>query len=94
MTLEQFFDIAMQCAEALMVAHESAIVHCDIKPENIMLTLAGRVKILDFGVAKQLRARIRVPPWIARDPPAARPPTWRRKRCWKDCPMSGLTSSL
>jgi tetratricopeptide (TPR) repeat protein len=54
MTLEQFFDIATQCAEALMVAHERAIVHCDIKPENIMLTPAGRVKILDFGVAKQL----------------------------------------
>ena len=54
MTLEQFFDIAMQCAEALMAAHERAIIHCDIKPENIMLTPAGRVKILDFGVAKQL----------------------------------------
>ncbi len=54
MTLEQFFDIATQCAEALMAAHERAIVHCDIKPENIMLTPAGRVKILDFGVAKQL----------------------------------------
>jgi eukaryotic-like serine/threonine-protein kinase len=54
MTLEQFFDIATQCAEALMVAHERAIVHCDIKPENIMLTPAGRVKILDFGVAQQL----------------------------------------
>lgn len=54
MTLEQFFDIAMQCAEALMAAHQRAIIHCDIKPENIMLTPAGRVKILDFGVAKQL----------------------------------------
>ncbi len=54
MTLEQFFDIATQCAEALMAAHERAIVHCDIKPENIMLTPAGRVKILDFGVAKRL----------------------------------------
>jgi len=54
LTLEQFFDIAMQCTEALMAAHERAIIHCDIKPENIMLTPAGRVKILDFGVAKQL----------------------------------------
>jgi len=54
MTLEQFFDLATQCAEALMAAHERAIVHCDIKPENIMLTPAGRVKILDFGVAKRL----------------------------------------
>lgn len=54
MTLEQFFAIATQCAEALVAAHEHGIVHCDIKPENIMLTPAGQVKILDFGVAKHL----------------------------------------
>jgi serine/threonine-protein kinase len=54
LTLEQFFKIATQCAEALMAAHEHGIVHCDIKPENIMLTPAGQVKILDFGVAKHL----------------------------------------
>ncbi|MBZ5720263.1 MAG: protein kinase [Acidobacteriia bacterium] len=54
LTLEQFFEIAMQCAEALAAAHERGIVHCDIKPENIMLTNSGQVKILDFGVAKHL----------------------------------------
>lgn len=54
MTLEQFFEIATQCAEALIAAHEHGIVHCDIKPENIMLTPAGQVKILDFGIAKHL----------------------------------------
>jgi len=54
MTLEQFFEIAAQCAEALTAAHDHGIVHCDIKPENIMLTPAGQVKILDFGVAKHL----------------------------------------
>ena len=54
MTLEQFFAIATQCAEALVAAHEHGIVHCDIKPENIMLTPSGVVKILDFGVAKHL----------------------------------------
>jgi serine/threonine protein kinase/tetratricopeptide (TPR) repeat protein len=52
--LEQFFDVAMQCSEALIAAHEQGIVHCDIKPENIMLTSHGQVKILDFGVAKHL----------------------------------------
>ena len=54
MSLEQFLDIAVQCAEALIAAHGRGIVHCDIKPENIMITTAGQVKILDFGVAKHL----------------------------------------
>jgi serine/threonine protein kinase len=53
-TLDEFFDIARQCAEALVAAHERSVVHCDIKPENIMLTTTGHVKILDFGVAKHL----------------------------------------
>ena len=53
-TLDEFFDIAIQCAQALAAAHENGIVHCDIKPENIMLNVAGQVKILDFGVAKYL----------------------------------------
>jgi serine/threonine protein kinase/tetratricopeptide (TPR) repeat protein len=54
MSLEEFFAIATQCAEALSAAHDRGIVHCDIKPENIMLTSTGQVKVLDFGVAKHL----------------------------------------
>jgi len=54
MSLEQFFGIAVQCAQALVAAHGHGIVHCDIKPENIMLTPEGQIKILDFGVAKRL----------------------------------------
>jgi serine/threonine protein kinase/tetratricopeptide (TPR) repeat protein/TolB-like protein len=54
LSLNEFFTIAMQCAEALISAHGHGIVHCDIKPENIMLTSAGKIKILDFGVAKHL----------------------------------------
>ena len=50
----EFLDIAIQCARGLWTAHRKGVVHCDIKPENIMLTPAGQVKILDFGIAKRL----------------------------------------
>jgi serine/threonine protein kinase/tetratricopeptide (TPR) repeat protein len=54
MSLEQFLGIAVQCVQGLVAAHARGIVHCDIKPENIMLTTDGQVKILDFGIAKHL----------------------------------------
>ena len=54
MPLEQFFDIAIQCANALAAAHEKGILHGDVKPENIMLGVGGQVKLLDFGVARRL----------------------------------------
>jgi serine/threonine protein kinase/tetratricopeptide (TPR) repeat protein len=54
--INQFFDIAIQCADALTAAHERGILHSDIKPENVMLTDSGQVKLLDFGVARRLVA--------------------------------------
>jgi len=50
---DEFYVIAMQCCEGLQAAHDQAIIHGDIKPENIMIKPGDRVKILDFGVARR-----------------------------------------
>jgi serine/threonine-protein kinase len=50
--VDQALDVAQQIATALEVAHEHGIVHRDLKPANVKLTTDGKVKVLDFGLAK------------------------------------------
>ncbi len=52
LSLEESLSIARQIAEALEAAHEKGIVHRDLKPANVKISHDGRVKLLDFGLAK------------------------------------------
>ena len=50
--LDAFFELAIPIVDAISTAHDRSIAHRDLKPANIMVTPEGKVKVLDFGLAK------------------------------------------
>jgi serine/threonine-protein kinase len=56
LTLSEVIDIMSQVCEGMAVAHDSYIIHRDIKPQNIMILDSGLVKITDFGIAMALNS--------------------------------------
>ncbi|KAB2959507.1 MAG: serine/threonine protein kinase, partial [Thermoanaerobaculia bacterium] len=73
--LDESLSIARQIAEALEEAHERGIVHRDLKPQNIKASIEGRVKVLDFGLAKAMDPSASAPGTPGAGAPLSNSPT-------------------
>lgn len=56
--LDRALDLMIQACAALGAAHRAGLVHCDVKPQNVLVTNDGRVKVTDFGIARAMSASV------------------------------------
>lgn len=81
--IERALDLAVQICAGVGYAHRAGIVHCDVKPQNVLVTPDGRAKVTDFGIARALSSATiplsetvwGTPHYFAPEQAAGRPPT-------------------